>query len=326
MSSKGIFRSFLNTYKSFIITAHANPDPDALGSAVAVYRYLELLGKKALLVLDAKIPANLKFLLNDIDITSYLSFANNNKHFEATIALDCSNKARTYTAEDHIIWSMPVMNIDHHPDNTMFGDINIVNKQASATGEILFDLFYENEQSLNHNIAQAIYVALIGDTGGFRYGNTSAKVLNIAAKLLDYQLDVAFLNMQVLEKQSRKAFNLISDCLSTVEFYDNVATMYVPYNMLQKHNIDASQLPELVNYIRSIEAVEIAILFLEVEKDFTKISFRSQPHIDISKVAKIFNGGGHKNAAGCKLAGNLDKTIKTVIKAVKNYLNRTEAK
>ncbi len=311
MKSNDIFHRFLNAYSSFTLTSHLNPDADAIGSVAAMYRYLKMKGKQVRVALDVQVPLNLRFLLQGIPVI-HLGTQNYQEQSQAVIVLDCSNKRRTFFEENCEIWQKKVLNIDHHQDNTRFGHENILDFNASSTGEMLFDLCYEGRESFTAEIAEAIYAAVIGDTGGFRYANTSAKVLNSAALLLDYGLDVSFLNKQVLEKTTKKALGLISEALSTVKFYQDIATMQVDHTMLQRHQIEPKELPELVNYIRSIEGVDIAVLYLEPEQGLTKVSLRSQPHLDISTVARYFGGGGHKNAAGCKITGEFLENISKV--------------
>jgi len=312
MSNKDIFHKFLETYSSFIICTHANPDPDALGSVMALYKHLLRNNQQVRVILDVKIPDNIVFITEGAIVYNEESITPEILENQGLIVLDCSNEKRVGLADDHPIWQKPILNIDHHPDNSHFGTANLVVDSASSTGEIIFDLINSSPDSIDKDIAEALYIAIVGDTGGFRYSNTTAKVHQVIAKLLEHPINSSFLYERVLHQKSQKAFSLVRDAIKTVQICDGVASMVVSYELLQQHKITERELPELTDYIRSINGVFISVLYTEPEENFIKVSLRSLPPIDVSTVAHQFDGGGHRHAAGCRISGELNAVVENV--------------
>lgn len=313
---KNKFSAFIEQYESFLICSHETPDADALGSSVALATYLNNIGKKAQYLLSDEMPINLEFLINkELAVIKDTLYKPN---YEAIIVLDSSNKRRTPLNQEHKIWSLPTCNIDHHPDNEEFGTVNILNFAASSTGEILYELF--DELLINKEIAKQLYAAIVGDTGGFKHSNTSAKVMKIAADLMKYDFDSYEIKSQILDFKTKKAFSLVVEVISNVKIFDKFVVMAVEKDVIKKHNLMSTEYPELINYIRGIEGTYVAIVFTEVYDKNVKISFRSIPPVDISVVARNFGGGGHKYASGCQINGDFEEIVVKVCDYVKNYL------
>lgn len=170
---KNDFNSFIDEYDSFLVCSHETPDADALGSSIALAIYLNKLGKDAKYLLTDEIPINLEFLINE-------NFAIKKENliksqYDAIFVLDSSNLRRTPLNPESKMWNLPICNIDHHPDNDSFGQINILNFKSSSTGEILHDLI--DLSLIDFEIAKQLYAAIVGDTGGFKHSNTSSKIM-----------------------------------------------------------------------------------------------------------------------------------------------------
>jgi phosphoesterase RecJ-like protein len=314
------FTDFYSKYSSFLIITHETPDADALGSSLALAMYLEKLGKSAKVVLSKDIPINLEFLIDE-----RLTVESDKTHktdYDAIFVLDSSNKRRAPINLEHKVWKLPICNIDHHQDNDSFGDKNILNFSAAATGEILYDLF--DKKNIDFQIATQLFAAIVGDTGGFKHANTTSKILRIAADLMEYDFDAYTIKMNIVDFRTKKAFKLVVDAIKNVKVYDLFATMQVSKDIISKYELSPTEYPELVNYIRGIEGIYASIVFTEVYDNNVKVSFRSVPPVDISHVAKKFGGGGHRYASGCQINGKLDEVVEKVVTFTNEYLNGLE--
>jgi phosphoesterase RecJ-like protein len=317
---KNDFNSFIDEYDSFLVCSHETPDADALGSSIALAIYLNKLGKDAKYLLTDEIPINLEFLINE-------NFAIKKENliksqYDAIFVLDSSNLRRTPLNPESKMWNLPICNIDHHPDNDSFGQINILNFKSSSTGEILHDLI--DLSLIDFEIAKQLYAAIVGDTGGFKHSNTSSKTMRVAADLMEYEFDSYEIKSKILDFRTKNAFSLVSDAISNVKIFNKFVVMTVNREIIKKYNLKPTEYPELVNYIRGIEGTYVAIVFTEVYDKNVKISFRSIPPVDISKVARHFGGGGHKYASGCQMNGDFDLIIKQVCEYTEEYLEGLE--
>ncbi len=321
MSHINPFKSFIEAYDKIVVVTHERPDADAIGSLVAMYRCLRGLGKDAYLQFSNDVPAKLKFLLEDSELMErrVITVSDN---YQAAIVLDCSDQERTMFNSDAVLWNFPLLNIDHHPGNTLFGSSNIHDDTAAATGQMLYRLFAENKVVLNQRIAEALYTAIVGDTGGFKYSNTTSEVHLIASELVKFDIQPHAIMARILDSMSLKAFNFLRDALKTVQFTGLIATMTIEYDLMEHHKISNAELPELVNYLRGIGEVRVSLLFIEIEPDSVNISLRSEPGIDISYVARHFGGGGHKLASGCSIDGKLTEVVEDVVTFTQKYLGQ----
>jgi len=314
------FNSFIDEYDSFLVCSHETPDADALGSSIALTIYLNKIGKNAKYLLTDEIPINLEFLIYEKYALRKEDLIKSN--YQAIFVLDSSNLRRTPLNPESKILNLPICNIDHHPDNSSFGKTNILNFKASSTGEILHDLM--DLTYMNIEIAKQLFAAIVGDTGGFKHSNTSSKIMKVAADLMEYNFDSYEIKSKILDFRTKKAFSLVSDAITNVKIFDKFVIMTVNREIIKKYNLSPTEYPELVNYIRGIEGTYVAIVFTEVYDKNVKISLRSIPPVDISKVARHFGGGGHKYASGCQLNGNFDLIIKQVCDYTKQYLEGLE--
>ncbi|MFP4456315.1 MAG: DHH family phosphoesterase [Clostridia bacterium] len=313
---KNEFNSFVVEYDSFLVCSHETPDADALGSSIALAIYLKILGKDAEYLLSDEIPINLEFLINKpLSVTKETLIKSK---YQAIIVLDSSNLRRTPLNQENKIWNLPILNIDHHPDNDRFGDINILNFTASSTGEILYNLF--DKYMIDKDIAKQLYAAIVGDTGGFKHSNTSAIIMRVAADLMEYEFNSYEIKSKILDFRTKNAFALVSDAISNVKIFEKFVIMTVNREIIKKYNLKPTEYPELVNYIRGIEGTYVAIVFTEVYDNNVKISFRSIPPVDISIVARTFGGGGHKYASGCQMNGEFSEIITKVCNFTQEYL------
>lgn len=309
----------MQKHSSFLVVAHERPDGDAIGSTLAFYHILRGFGKNAVVYSQDRIPENYLFLPGSERIVQELPSVEN---FEVAIILDCGEMERVGTHAAEIASIPNLINIDHHMSNGGFCEVCLIDPNASSTGELLFRLLRYSKISLTSEIATCLYAAILTDTGGFRYGNTHSSSLMAAAKLVDGGADPQWISENIYESDPAGRIHLLSMVLPNLILEEDgkVGSLIVT----QKALAEARALPEhsegFVDLPRSIKGVQISILYAETPDSRFKISLRSKGRINIEKVARFLGGGGHTNAAGCRVAGELEDIRRQVIGAIRAYV------
>jgi len=286
---------------------------------MALYYLLKLLGKEATPYNPDSIPKSFDFLK---DIKQYKHNINKDDSFDVGIVVDNSDIQRI--GED---WPADriktVIQIDHHIKAKVFGNIVYIDEHAVAVGEILYFVIREILPELNFDIAQALYLSILTDSGSFRYSNTTPRTFFVAQKLLEAGAKVYDINIEVFEKVKFEKIALLKETLSTIQFNKkkNLAIMYLTKEMFEKYDANQDLSEGFVNYGRIIDGVEVSCLLKEIGKNEYKISLRSKK-FDISQIAiEQYSGGGHKNAAGGKIKGNLNQIIEDLKTNFTKWLN-----
>lgn len=302
---------------TFLIASHAHPDGDGIGSTIALGKGMETLGKKVIVFNADGVPLNLRFLPHSDEVVNKLDLSSN---FDATIFVDCSEASRV---EGDFVKLAPknrgvIARIDHHSQTTGDADIECVDKNAAATGEVVFELLKTAGVKITKDIATLIFTTLVVDTGSFRYSNTTPKLLKLAAELMEHGADPWEISMALDESSPPEQLKLLSLALSTVNFAldGQMAYMILTQQMFMESGASVEAAEEFINFPRSIARVRVAILFREMPDGRWKISFRSKDDVDVSAIAASFGGGGHQHAAGCTLTGSLGAVRETIFKAV----------
>ena len=296
----------------FLITSHLNPDGDNIGSILALKMFLEQLGKRVEAVLVDKVPDCFTFLAQSQEIKEYSPELE--LDFDLLFTLDAGDWERIGKVSNLVDEEM-IINLDHHADNTLYGDYNLVT-EAAATAELVYQLIVEIDKTkLNTDIAKAIATALITDTGSFRYENTRPKTHEIMADLLNFEIDVNYITRQIFENNTYQSLMLKAKVLETltVDQDSELAWLKIPQQFLAEVDAEWEDAEGLVGYPRSLKGVEVAVIFKEYKSDEIKVSLRSNHYFPVDKVAHHFNGGGHARAAGCLLETNLAKAEEKVI-------------
>lgn len=315
-----IFFQLLKSKERFLIGCHVHPDGDAIGSMLAIGLALKKNGKQVAMVCSEGVPSVYSFLEGNSLITKELP-----DFFipEVIIGVDCAEKDRLALSPE--VWKIPdlvVVNLDHHITNIGFGEINIIDSQAAATGELVYRLLSEGDFEMDSAIAMAIYTAIATDTGFFRYDSTSAFTLELASLLVGkYHIKPSKIAEQVHEQKSFNSIRLLGEILSKLQLSNNgkIAWIVLDQVLLNKFPVENEETESFVNYARSIEGVEIGILFKEFKPNEVKLSWRSTTAVDVSKLAAYFGGGGHARAAGCNINGPMESVIKQVLQFVNEY-------
>lgn len=281
----------------FLITSHRNPDGDAIGSAIALQGILRKLGKTAeIYVRDPFSPPLRKMPGADGVIISDTLPANYPDSIDALFTMECPEHERT----GYPVLPGPVINIDHHLGNTMYGEVNYLDVDAPSVGEMVLQLNKFLGVELDRTIATAMYVSLASDTGFFRYTNTTLRTFEAAAEMVRGGADPGEISLWLNESNSGSSIKLLGLCLSTLQILHDgrIATIEMPNSFLVEAGASPEDSEGIVNYGRTIDTVLVSALFKEA-KDGSRVSLRAKPGVDVQQVASMFGGGGHKAASGC---------------------------
>ena len=302
-----------------LMLGHVHPDADVLGTLLALGDVLAVRGWHVLEGGPHPAPALLSFLPG---IERYRTLATVDGPLDVVVLTDCPNPARTEgLIEGARATGATILNIDHHPDNRRYGDVNWIDASAAATGEMVYRLVTALEAPLTPAIATNLFTAIHTDTGSFRYSNTTTETFRIAAALVAAGADPGLVSNRLYERRQADSLHWLGEALRRIEVSADarVAWLALPSGIVPESFIEAE---ELVNYPRSIESVQVACLLRELG-DHVKVSLRGKGPVDVSLIAARFGGGGHRNAAGCTVAGELPAVTRDVLAAVREGLEGT---
>jgi phosphoesterase RecJ-like protein len=305
-------------YDSFVIMSHVRPDGDAIGSQLALGLALEAAGNRVRMINDDGLPDNLRFLPGSDRIE--LPPTEPLEDYEVAIALDTATKPRLGEASLNAASKAKVwLNIDHHKSNPRYGDVNHIDSSSPATGEILYKLITALNLPLPDASRDAIYVAVSTDTGSFQYPSTTADTYLMAADLIKRGLDVGKINSQTYDSHPYRRVELTRALLNTLELTGGGRVAHWELTLATRDSLGLK--PEdsegLIDMIRAIEGVTVALFFEELDGGKIRVSMRSKdPRIDASDVCGQFGGGGHALAAGIRMAGPLAEAKQQVLAAV----------
>ncbi len=307
------------------LTTHVNADGDGAGSEVALWHMLQARGIRAAITNPTPFPDRFAFLLAGAPGANKSSVAV--KYLEradAIIVLDIADVGRLgHLGRIVEGTSKPVFCIDHHVSNGQLPPgPRLVDASACATGELVYDLARVASWRITEPMARAMYVAILTDTGGFRFSNTSPRALQIAADLLRYNVHPEEIYTDVYASESEGKVRLIGEALETlvVEPETGLAWATVPPGSMERLGVDPSDLDGIVELPRSIREVRLAVLFRQLASGKVKASFRSVGDVDVAKLAEAFGGGGHRKAAGASLEGPLAHAQRLVLDAARKAL------
>jgi len=304
----------IRDHERFLVTTHENPDGDALGSLLASKLALEQLGKDVVAYLggEAPLPAEYGFMpLGDLGRR-----LPEDASTRVLLAVDCASESRIGPDPEVLVSAPAVVNVDHHHDNTRFGSVNLVIPDASSTGEVLRDVFRDLDVRLTPQIAEALYIALVTDTGRFQYRNTTSKALRLAAELVDAGADVHRVFEGVYESVQFAKLKLLARALERAQIYEG-GRLVVSYLLRTDfHDVGAAEpySEGIIDYLRAVEGADMAALIREPPRDTGpthRVSLRaSNDEIDVSAIARASGaGGGHRQAAGFSSDEGVDEII-----------------
>jgi len=314
----------INKGKRFIITTHLFSEGDAIGSELALKRFLCGLNKEAVIVNNEALPAvyscfdtdrDVKFL-RDKDVNINLN------DFDAIFIVDVADWSQLGDFADMIkASSITKVCIDHHASNPGYADINVVDKDASSAGELIFDLITFMNGEITLEIATPLYLSIATDTGWFKFSNTSAKALRACSDLIKVGVKSEIIYEQLFQTKQMSYLKLLNLALGILrpECDGKVVWTKLTKDMVKSSGVPFVDTDVIIDLVRAVKEVEVVVLFREIGYRKTKVSFRSKHTVDVAKLASDFGGGGHVRAAGASMNEPIDTAIGNVISGVREY-------
>jgi len=320
LSNKGTIKkvaALLSDADSVLIFPHMQMDGDAMGASAALCGALRRQGKKADVLIEDKIPENLRFLDKGYCICDYRRMK-----ADVCIAVDCSDLLRIEKRHDIFKNGRQTVMIDHHTTSKPFADLNYIDPTSSSTGEIVFLILKQMGVRIDPDAAEALFAAIATDTGGFLYSSTSEKTHLAVAELYKAGLNHNRAVVEIYQKRRVEKVKLISSVLGTMEIiHGGKANLAV---MTQQMLADTGAYPEetegLVEELRNINGVEISA-FLKEEEGAVRVTMRSKSRADVSAIAMEYGGGGHTKAAGCTIPGGIDEARQLIADSIGRQLD-----
>lgn len=310
-----------------LFTMHRHPDGDALGSALALACAMREAGREVVVYNPDEVPYNFRFLPLADTVVKTLG---PEERFDVTVATDSGSASRLGPDLPGRERRGVFINLDHHVTTEPFGDLNYVDPEAAAVGVLAYKIIQGLGLAVSRDAAQCIYASILADTGSFRYASTDPESLRIAAALLEAGVDPWEMTMHIYEQQPMARMKLLAEVLSTLELAEGgkLATLTITQAMLAKTGTTQDLTDGFINQARSVQGVEVAASFTEPSGDELsrgeqpgwRVSFRSRGHVDVSKIAQVFGGGGHKNAAGCTVDANEAEVRARIAVAIEEQL------
>jgi len=316
MSDLQAIAAAVREHDRFLVVTHENPDGDALGSLLATTLALRQLGKDVEMLLLGETPIPREYHFMQLD--GVLRELPADTESRVLVAVDCAKADRIGPDESVLERAALVLDIDHHHDNTRFGDVNLIAATASSTGELLRDVFAELEVDVTPEIAEALYVALVTDTGRFQYSNTTPKSLRLAAELVDAGADVHAVFQEVYESVQFAKLKLLARALERAMIFEGgrIIVSYLVRTDFGEVGAVEPYSEGIIDYLRAVEGAELAVLIREPPRESgptRRVSLRaSVDELDVSVIARIFGGGGHRQAAGFSSEKSVDDITEIV--------------
>lgn len=314
----------LHRHETFVLITHVRPDGDAIGSQVALAEVLGAMGKRVWCWNEDGLPDNLRFLAGSERVVTPPDAP---LEVDVVIALDTATRPRLgercLAAARAGIW----LNIDHHKSNPGYGDMNLIDSGSPATGEIVYDLIVSQGLPFPAATRDAVYVAVSTDTGSFQYGSTTARTYEMAADLVRRGLEVGRINSLTYDSYPYRRIELMRGLLNTLELAagGRVAHWELSLAMRRELGLKPEDSEGLIDLIRAIEGVVVAVFFEELEEGKVRVSMRSKdPRVDVCRVGSGFGGGGHAMAAGIRMKGPMSGARAMVLAAIEEELKNLE--
>lgn len=310
------FKEAISQYKTFLVMSHQRPDGDAVGSSLATALALKQLGKAVEVWNEDPLPKKFDFLPGSEFWRVAPAAPQPDVSFDVVVSVDNANKKRLGRAIDHLQSAKLWINIDHHASNERFGDLDIVDPDSPATGEMLYRLFKDAGVKVTREMAISLFVAISTDTGSFMYSATTAQSFHIAADLVAQGLKVGDISKRIYESYPLGRFRLMQKFLANAGFR---AGNRISYSWIRPDDYkQTGAMPEdsegLIDMLRAIDTVVASVIFEQLEDGKIRLSLRSKdPHVDVNKVAQKFGGGGHPQAAGARTSGKPEEVQEKVL-------------
>ena len=327
----GEFVDALRDGGSFLLSSHAHPDGDAIGSEVALARILRSIGRSATIWNVDPAPATYAGVIGNTAIhvgrTPPRGFPDD---FDLVVPLECPRLDRT--GLEQALGQLPILNMDHHPGNRLYGAANWVDTKAPAVAEMVLRLAHALDAPVDAATATALYLGLSTDTGSFRFSNATPRAFDAASELVRLGARPERIAGWLYESQPPGAVRLLGEVLGTLELHgdERIASVRLDLDMFERAGAAAADSEGLIDYPRSIRGVEAAALFRERPEGDIKVSLRSRGRVDVGAIASRRGGGGHRNAAGCLIDSRARESaviaeLELAVEATAERCPRTEA-
>ncbi len=312
------FESFLKKHRNFILTTHEFPDGDGLGCEVALNSMLIRLGYNSVVINSDEVPIMYDFLNVDEDLNTIDEMPYDIAKMDdiGLIIVDAVGFDRIGRVQKSLEGKVnDIFIIDHHINEPAIIEKNLINTEVVCTGEIVYDLFNYFELDISFKEAQAIYTSIVLDSGSFKYERTSSKTHNIAAEMIKKGVDTSYVYTKLFENFSIGRLMLEGRILSSIEFHldKKIAVTHFSKSMLKDVNVEYEETEDLATVTLKSKEVLLSIFIKEYDAEIIKVSLRSKSPINVRDIAKEFNGGGHKRAAGIKFFGTINECMKQII-------------
>ncbi len=304
--------------KKILISSHLRPDGDSIGTGLALFHVFKKMGKVADFInVDktpfpfTKLPGAESILIGGIKDSDY----------DLAILLECSEEGRS--GHENIM-RFYTINIDHHNTSELYANLNWIDPSASAVGEMVFDLLEKLKVEFDFNISTNLYAAIASDTGAFRFSNTTARALEVCAKLAKMGANPYEISKLLFDTNSLQKIKLLGKVLSTLdaEMESGIAFISMPKRFLSELGLTEVDTEDIISMVRAIQGINIVIFVKEIEENKYRISLRSKGEINSGKIAEEYGGGGHFHAAGFSLHGDYETVLKNAIQIVKTSLQK----
>lgn len=298
-----------------LVVTHINPDADTISCALALSNYMYENKIKHKVFNESKnLPRNLDFLPMFDKITDQVP-----KFYDLAIFVDCAVKDRVGMDTTE---GVKIINIDHHQSNSFFGCLNIVNDSKSSTAEVLYEVFEKENIAISKNIAQCLYVGIYDDSIAFTTPRVDSKTFKILNHLVETGIDVSFISDNLLRRDSLARYRVMPKILDTLQlrYEGKVATVYLEDRWLDETGAKVSECDDVVNMVLNISVVQI-VCYFRIIKGKVRVSLRSKGKIDVSNIAALFDGGGHKNAAGLSMdTADIDEAKDKLLETIQSCI------
>lgn len=316
--------------RRIVLTTHVNADGDGIGSEVALIHLLRGQGKRIAAANPTAIPERYTFLFDGIEAQDRTADAVAAlREADLLLVLDISDLGRLgHLAETIRSLGVTTACVDHHlSPGALPAGPRLVDAAASATGELIYDLAVVADWPVSLEVARSLYVAMLTDTGGFRFGNTTPAILRRAASLLEVGIHPERVYEQVYATAPVGRIRLTAEVLDTLEVEPELGLSWVsvPEGAMERNGVTADDLDGLVEFARSVQGTRLAMLFRRLANHRVKVSFRSVGDFDVATFAQQFGGGGHAKASGASIAGDMDEVRARVLDAARAVLARPRA-
>lgn len=300
------------------MACHERPDGDTLGSALGLAHVLKKIDKDVTILSVDGVPENYRFIPESDSILA----SSYRRDFDLGMLVDCESETRVGAAFETIASASVAACIDHHIPEHEYGDIRVVDQTSASTAEVAVELLEANGVEIDSIAASQFLTGLIADTGAFRFANTTPRTFEIAARLTARGADPSDISKQVFDTKPLRALKLMGRALDSIEVTNSGLVAYAVITTEDMHSLGAgdNDSESIVNYVGMVSGVEVYMLFREIEPGNIRVSLRSREGFDVNKIARVYEGGGHRTASGCTVNMDLQDAIASVLQEVDKWM------